>query len=422
MNQPNEGHCEPNERPPVRPIVWLRTLIVCVIILAIGIAGAGYIRKTAPRAQKRPPQRTIPLVRTQPLVKDTHQVIVAAMGSVIPAREITLKTRVAGEIRSINPEFVEGGLIRSGEKIVKIDDEDYRLAITRQESAVVDAEYALKVEMGYQDVARREWSLLNPGQAADAQDAELALRKPHLAKAQSDLVAARAELEQAQLDLARTDVVAPFNAIVREKHVAVGSQVSTQDALAELVGTDEYWIQVSLPIERLAWIRVPRSRTEKGAAVTVFYRGNRRLGTVARLLSDLETEGRMARILVSVEDPLGLKGDHPPSGPPMLIGEYVRVEIQGRTIDDVYRIPRTALRDNSSIWILGEDNTLHIVPVETVWRDADHVLIQDGIEAGDQLIVSDLSTPVAGMQLKEDTADASAVEPARTQGGEGANG
>ena len=417
MNAPNEGHSGPNERPPARQLVWLRTLIVCVIILAIGIAGAGYIRKTAPRAQKRPPQRTIPLVRTQPLVKNTHQVIVAAMGSVIPAREITLKTRVAGEIRSINPEFVEGGLIRSGEKIVKIDDEDYRLAITRQESAVVDAEYALKVEMGYQDVARREWSLLNPGQSADAQDAELALRKPHLAKAQSDLVAARAELEQARLDLSRTDVVAPFNAIVREKHVAIGSQVSTQDALAELVGTDEYWIQVSLPIERLAWIRVPRSRPEKGAAVTVFYRGNRRRGTVARLLSDLETEGRMARILVSVEDPLGLKGDHPPSGPPMLIGEYVRVEIQGRTIDDVYRIPRTALRDNSSIWILGDDNTLRIVQVETIWRDADHVLMKDGIEAGDRLIVSDLSTPVAGMPLKESADDASAVESARPQGG-----
>ena len=236
MNVPNEGPRGPKEKPPVRQLVWLRTLIVCVIILALGIAGAGYIRKTAPRAQKRPPQRTIPLVRTQPLVKNSHQVRVAAMGSVVPAREITLKTRVAGEIQSIHPEFVEGGLIRSGEKILKIDDEDYRLAITRQESAVVDAEYALKVEMGYQDVARREWSLLNPGQSVDGQDAELALRKPHLAKAQSDLVAARAELEQARLNLARTDVAAPFNAIVREKHVAVGSQVSTQDALAELVG------------------------------------------------------------------------------------------------------------------------------------------------------------------------------------------
>ena len=394
-----------------RPGGWLRTLIICIIILALGAAGAGYIRKTAPRAQKRPPQRTIALVETQPLLADTHQVTVTAMGTVTPARELTLKTRVGGEIESLHPEFVEGGLIRAGEKVIKIAPEDYRLAIASRESAVVDAEYALKVEMGYQDVARREWSLLNPGQPVDDPAAALALRKPHLAKAQSDLAAARAELEQARLDLARTDVIAPFNAVVRQKYVAVGSQVTTQDTLADLVGTDEYWIQVSLPVERLAWIRIPRTRTDPGARVTVRYRGNRRSGTVIRLLSDLEREGRMARILVSVKDPLDLDGADDTGAPPMLIGEYVNVDIQGRQLTDVYRIPRTALRDNSTIWLLTEDKRLAIVPVETVWRDADYVLMKDGITPGQRLIVSDLATPVAGMELQESDGETSTAGP-----------
>lgn len=410
MNEPNENQPPSRETTPSGRGAWLQTLIICIIILGLGLAGAGYIRKTAPQAQKRPPERAVALVRTQPLQAAAHQVVVSAMGSVIPAREMTLKARVAGEIQSRHPEFVEGGLIEAGEKVVKIAPEDYRLAITSKESAVVDAEYALKVEMGYQDVARREWSLLSSGEPADGPEAELALRKPHLAKAQSDLVAARADLEQARLDLARTDVIAPFNAIVREKHVAVGSQVTTQDALAELVGTDEYWIQVSLPVERLAWIRIPRNRSEKGADVTVLYRGYRRQGTVTRLLGDLETEGRMARILVSVKDPLGLAGTSPDGAPPMLIGEYVRVEITGRQLTNVYRIPRTALRDNSTIWLLTEDNTLGILPVETVWRDNDHVLMRDGITAGQRLIVSDLATPVAGMPLKENTAETSTAD------------
>ena len=407
MNENRDYHPDKTEAARTNGKSRVRTLIVCAMIVALGIAGASYINKTAPRAQKRPPERTVALVKTQPLFADTHQVTVTAMGSVVPAMEITLKSRVSGEIQFIHPEFVEGGFIRAGEKVLKIDAEDYELAIARQESAVVNAQYAFKVEMGFQDVARQEWALLYPERTANAQEEELALRKPHLAKARSDLAAARAELEQARLNLSRTDIFASFNAIVRSTHVNVGSQVSTQDALAQLVGTDEYWIQVSLPAERLAWIQIPRTNAEKGASVIVSYRGNQRQGTVARLLSDLETEGRMARILVSVKDPLELKSKTRDSAPPMLIGEYARVEIQGQRLTDVYRIPRSALRDNSTIWILAEDDTLKIIPVETVWRDADHVLMKNGIVPGQRLIVSDLSAPVNGLPLRDSDAEPS---------------
>jgi len=397
---------QPDKTEPVRASgkSWVRTLIVCAMIIMVGIAGASYIKKTAPQAQKRPPERSVALVKTQPLFPDSHQVTVAAMGSVVPAREITLKSRVPGAVQLIHPEFVEGGFIRAGERVLKIDAEDYELAIARKESAVVNAQYALQVEMGYQDVARQEWSLLYPERTTNAQEEELALRKPHLAKARSDLAAAQAELEQARLSLARTDVFAPFNAVVRSTRVNVGSQVSTQDPLAQLVGTDEYWIQVSLPVERLAWIHIPRTNAEEGASVTIVYRGNQRQGRVARLLSDLETDGRMARILVSVKDPLGLNTRTRESVPPMLIGEYVRVIIQGQRLTDVYRIPRSALRDNSTIWLLTDDETLKIMPVETVWRDADHVLMKNGIVPGQRLIVSDLAAPVDGLPLKESDA------------------
>lgn len=390
----------------------MRTAIICLLIIALGTVGASYIKKTAPQAQKRPPERTVALVKTETLFPDSHQVVVTAMGSVIPAREVTLKARVPGQIHYKHPEFVEGGFIRSGETLLKIDAKDYELAMAQKQSAVVNAQYALKVEMGYQDVARREWSLLSPQPSANDQgnvqvnvdEDELALRRPHLAKANSDLSAARAELAQAQLNLDRTDIIAPFNAIVRSTHVDVGSQVSTQDALAQLVGTDAYWIQVSLPVERLAWIQIPRNNTEAGAAVTVIYRGNQRSGKVVRLLSDLATEGRMARILVAIEDPLEINSKIRGSGPPMLIGEYVRVQIQGQRLTDVFRIPRSALRDNSTIWLLGDDETLKIMPVETLWRAADYVLMKNGVTAGQRLIVSDLAVPVNGMPLKDSAA------------------
>ena len=401
---PNQKKDHPSEAAPTSSVPRssrLRTVIVCLVIVGIGLAGASYIKRTAPQAKKRPPERLIPLVETEILAPANHQVVLSAMGSVVPAREMVLKTRVGGQVLSVHPEFIDGGLLSAGEKILKIDPKDYDLAIARAQSDVADAEYQLKVEMGYQDVARREWALLGPAEGGDSQEAELALRKPHLAKAQSDLAAAQADLEQARLDLSRTDVIAPFNAIVRKKHVVVGSQVTVQDALAELVGTDEYWIQVSIPVNRLSWIRIPRANHDQGAEVTIFYRGNQRQGRVARLLSDLETEGRMARVLVSIQDPLNLRVKDRDQGLPLLIGEYVRVAVKGQNLTDVYRIPRSALRDDETIWILTDENTLKIVPVNTVWRDADTVLIRNGLVPGQRLIVSDLSAAVDGMPLKQ---------------------
>ena len=377
---------------------WVGTILLCLAILVAGMALAGYLKKTAPKAQKREPVIHIPPVETLALAPDDHQVTIDAMGSVVPARELTLKARVSGQVKSLHPEFEAGGVVEQGERLVEIDPQDYRLALARQESQLAEARYQLKLEMGYQEVARREWGLINQGAPSSAEDEELALRKPHLAKARSDLAAAEAELEQARLNLARTEITAPFNAVVRTTHVEVGSQVSTQDALAELVGTDEYWIQVSLPVDRLRWIQIPTSRTETGTPATVHYRGTRRSGRVIRLLSDLETQGRMARILVSVDDPLG-HADPSPDRPPLLIGEYVRVEIQGEVLKDVYRIPRTALRDGETIWMAGEGDTLRIKPVDTVWRDDRFVLIADSLDPGDRLIVSDLATPVAGMRV-----------------------
>ena len=122
-------------------------------------------------------------------------------------------------------------------------------------------------------------------------------------------------------------------------------------------------------------------------------------GRVIRLLSDLESEGRMARLLVEVQNPLGHDPGETPH-PPLILGEYVRVDIQGRVLDDVFRIPRTALRDNARIWLANENGTLEIRSVEPLWRDAEYVLLREGFAVGDRLITSDLTAAVDGMAIR----------------------
>ncbi len=395
---------QPNSARSPRPII---RIVLSLVILAVGIATASYLKNSAPRTKKQPPVKLSPTVQIQKVKPSSFQIIVTAMGTVIPAREVVLKSRVSGEIVEIHPEFTEGGFLKKDMKILQIDPQDYELALARKRSTVTDAEYALKLELGHQTVAKREWELLNQGKPAQDMEKELALRQPHLNKVRADLSAAEAELKAAMLDLERTRITVPFNTMVRSKSVDRGSQVTPQEPLAELVGTDAYRIQASLPVDRLEWIDVPVQTGDPGSKARIIYgQGHECSGTVIRLMGDLATEGRMARILVEVADPLGLKASNKDRAP-LLIGEYVRVKILGRKLDNVFQIPRTAFKDNSSIWIAGENQTLEIRKVRPVWRDADVVLLQDGLKPGEQLIVSDLPAPVQGMSVR--------VEPLKSE-------
>ncbi|MBW2369995.1 MAG: HlyD family efflux transporter periplasmic adaptor subunit, partial [Deltaproteobacteria bacterium] len=235
---------------------------------------------------------------------------------------------------------------------------------------------------------------------ANPLDRELALRQPQLADAKAALSAAEADLERARLDLDRTTVRAPFNSAILSKKIEQGSLVSPQESLAELVCTDEYWVRVSIPIDRLKWLSIPTHTGQPGSPATIRYGKNshERPGRVIRLLVDMGSEGRMARLLIAVEDPLNLKSS--PMCPVLLIGEYVQVEIGGRQVANTFRIPRSAYRDESTVWIVATDNTLEIRNVTPVWRDENAIFLQKGLGEGDQVIVSDLPIPIRGMRIR----------------------
>lgn len=398
-NEKTDAESSDGNIPRKRSRTYL-SILLSIAVLTAGIAGTAYIGKTAPKARKRPPAKMSPLVQVTSVHPETHQVVVSAMGTVIPAREIVLESRVSGEIVAMHPEFTVGGFLDKGSEVLRIDPEDYQLAVTLAQAKIKDSESVLKVVQEEAAAAEEEWRLLYKANPKGYQIPALVAKKPQLEAAKAKLAADRADLQKAKLNLARTKIRAPFNAIVRAKQVDIGSQVSSQEQLAELVGTDTYWIRASIPVDRLSWILIPSNPAESGSRVRIFHRNGYKLdGTVIKLLGDLETEGRMARILVEVKDPLGLKAKEKYQLP-LLIGEYVRIEIEGRELQNVYRIPRSALRDDSSIWIASDDGRLEIRSVKTLWRDAQTVLLREGLEPNSRLIVSDLAAPVHGMPVK----------------------
>lgn len=378
-----------SERTVSKPVA----AIVSFSLIAVAIVAAIVLVITKPKAEKVLPPKRAELVHVEPLERTDETVVLRLTGTVTPAKQVLLRPRVSGEVVSMAPGFIDGGLIAAGEAMLTIDPIDYELALAQSESALEKARFDYKIELGRQDVAKREWELLKPeGEVSDLEK-ELALRTPHLSASKAALQAAEANLAKARLDLERTRIKAPFNAVVLSRNTNLGSQAAPQDVLAELAGIDSYWVTASVPVDRIRWITIPGSTAR-------IYAGDHRVreGTVIRLLGDLEEKGRMARVLIEVKDPLAQQPEN--SGKkPLLLGEYVRADIAGSVLDQVFSIPRNALRENSQVWLVTSTNTLAVRPVEVLWRDADRVLVADGLNAGDALIVSDITAPIPGMDI-----------------------
>lgn len=366
-------------------------ILIPILIILIAVFIAGLIVKLTKKPEKKRPQRTAYAVEVLELNAGSEKVTLQATGTVTPAVGITLRARVSGEIVEVAPEFINGGFFERGDVVLKIDPVDYQLALEQKKAALAEAEYQLKLEKGQRDIAAREWELLGSGDEASDADQELALRIPHLKYRTAKVEAAKAELAKAKLDLSRTEITAPFNSVVVERKTDLGAQASTQDALATLAGTDQYYVRASIPVHNLKWIECD---PETGSTVTVNRNtGDARMGRAIRIESALEEMGRMARVLIAVDHPVD--GEHP-----MLLNDYVRIEIEGAALPNAYSIPRAALHEDQYVWLASPQGTLEIREVNVGWRDAEDVLITGGLSDGERLILTNLSTPINGMTLR----------------------
>lgn len=374
-----------------------RAIAAGLIIAIIGGAVSVGLMKTKPKAKRRKRPRMTPVVQCESIAPGRQTVTLHLLGTVVPARDVTVQARVSGEIVSVHPDWIEGGRIAKGETLVQIDPADYRIALAQAEADLAQAESELALEKGRQDVARKEWELLGD-KGASAAERDLALRKPQLKATEARAGAAQARLERAKLDLERTNVKAPFNALVLTRHANLGDQAGVQSPLARLADADRFHVQVSLPVDELQWVRSPDG-DGRGPAVTVALpEGRERSGRIVSTLSDLEPNSRMARLLVQIDDPL--KQDAP-----LLLNSVVKVRIDGTRLDDCYAIDRDTFRPGSKVWFITRDKKLRIVPVEPLRQGRETVLFRAEIPEGARLITSALGIAIDGMDLRVEGED-----------------
>ncbi len=408
-----------------RPLAIYLQIALSIIILGCGVTLATYYLRTGPEAKPKKRQANPPLVQITPVQYSPHRLTVSAMGTVLAAKEINLTPGVGGEITAMSDNMVPGGFFIKDETLLRIDPVDYQLAVKRLQSEVAKAENDIDLEMGNQRIARKEFEIL--GETVTESEKKLMLRYPQLGIKKATLQGVRATLAQAELDLKRTRVHAPFNGVVLSRSVNLGTRINESTVLARLVGTDTFWLKLAIPTDQLQWISFPVD-DKPGSEVRIFLQekgnGNSfRTGRVMRLAADVEEQGRMASVYVAIDDPLCLAPENHEK-PRLLLGSFVQAEIKGIELATVVAIDRDHLHQDNSIWLLKDDNTLEVRKVRIVAKTNDQVLVASGLADGERLIVSGLSSPVPGSPLQytqqdEDTTtrDATAADDSQAKKG-----
>ncbi|MDV5169541.1 efflux RND transporter periplasmic adaptor subunit [Photobacterium rosenbergii] len=413
----------------------LKLLLPC-LILAGGIYASHQFMQGKPHRPARPgqpPSRTVD-VETIMLSRDIPQIVV--QGAVEPKRTISLRSQLRGLVTTMAEDLVPGGYVKAGETLLNIDLRDHALAV-KEAQATLDRHQALyQVEYGRRRAAELEYAL--SGQSLAADDLDLVLRGPQLAQIEADIARSQAALQRAELNYERTRITVPFDAQIVSLDVAKGSLLRDNSSIAELVATDTFWLRVSVPAHQLQWITVPdngRATDSKGkclgSAVTIRNphewgpRANRQ-GCVVSLLPTLDNKVKLAHLLIEIQDPLARQPQN--SGKPkVLLNAFLQAEIDTNPFENVARIPRRHLQQEKFVWLMAEDGTLVAQPVSVTFRAQDYVLIDNGLNDGDQLITTPLPGAVEGIHLEVrqvplefdlSTADSPSTDPQVSQQGE----
>lgn len=365
-----------------------------VVVTAIGLAGMFMFRPTAPVEKLEDRVEHLEVITAK---REAFFPTVSTQAVVESRYNINLKSQVSGQVVYISPKFVSGGSFETNEVIMRIDPSDYELALVQAEVNVARAEQTLSIEREQADIARQDWDKYGEGEAT-----ELVLRIPQLREAEAGLKGAQANYDTQKIKLERTQVKAPFPLMIGEKQVDLGQVVGNNQELASVYGTEEAEIRMPLSQKQMDLLSVKHvGILPEDEVIDVTVRDLTRDGDVKwdakilRIESNIDRKSRVYYAIGTVTDPMNIKGDK--ETPPLLPGVFVDLEVHGPKIENVFRVPVKAMRDDNNVFIY-KDEKLLTKPVEVLHRDKKTVTITSGIEVGETITITPPFSYVPGMK------------------------
>ena len=368
--------------------------IVPGLVILASLFGAAVLMATSPRVEPTDPAPVPPTVRVRPVEPESIRLRVHSQGTVAPDTQSRLIPEVSGRVTWMSGALVNGGYFEKGQALLRLDDKDYRSNLKRARAALTRAE--AQYEHALFEFERMK--SLEERRLASRSQMEFAQRDYRVAEA--TLEDSRANVEQAGLNLERTEVKAPFTGLVREESVDVGQLVGPGSAVATIYATDRLEVRLPIADRQLGFLNLPvghRGELPAGRqpAVTLSAEYAGQLlewsGNIVRTEAQIDTSSRMVNVVARIA------GDDLQAPP--AVGLFVRADIEGLLVDDIVVLPRHALRNGNRVLVVGKDNRLSFRPIEPLRLYQDDVLIRAGLEAGERVCVSPMQTPIDGMRV-----------------------
>jgi len=364
-------------------------------VIAFGIGGYSLLNTMKPEPDKKQESRRAMTVFVEAVKASNMDLKVITQGEVRAKTQIDIVAQVAGRVIEVSTEFVEGGIIKPDVPLVSIESIDYVFAVNQGKARVTEAE--VRVQQAKADAEVAQYQLRNEGKVSD-----LALKIPQLAEANAKLKAAQSYLEQARVNLSRTQISLPFDGRVISTSVAVGQYVSPGTRIGRAFGNDSVEIRLPLNDSQLATLGLPigfvatnYNRVPVKISAKVAGREQLWTGQLKRLDASIDPSTRMLFGTAEVKNPYAEGASQ--TGMPLAVGLFVTVEIVGRTLENAYIISREALRAGDKVYVVNNDGKLEIRSVDVTYSSETEAVVSVGLDIGDQVITSSIPNPIEGM-------------------------
>ena len=384
----------------------IRTIVIPSAIVIAFLFGAATLMATAPELEPSSIKPVPVTVRVQNVDMEAIQLKVHSQGSVVPSTVSQLIPEVSGRVTWTSPNLVAGGYFVAGQELARIDELDYKNARDRAKAALNRA----KAEVEHARFEYGRLKSLAERKLTSRSALENGLRAYRVSQAAFE--DATVSFEQAEENLNRTVLRAPFDGLVKSENVDIGQFAARGQAIATLYASDIVEVRLPIADRQLAFLNLPSLRTgnlpetqQPSVTLTAEY-GGRTLnwaGKIVRTEAEIDTASRMVQLVARVET----QADQPG----LSVGLFVNAEISGIAVEDVVVLPRSSLRNENQVLIVDGENKIRFRTVTPLRLYQDSVLIADGLVEGDRVCVSTLQTAIEGMNVNpiSENADARGV-------------
>ena len=340
------------------------------IFLAIKLVENWIDNKPEPITKK--PPAIIPRANYLEVSAGTHTPVIRSFGNTRSHLETQLSTQVAGEILHLSPNFDVGNTVQAGDLLLEINPIDFQIAITQAESNVAEAQQILAEEETRSRIAADDW-LASGRKLVEASD--FTLRKPQLVAAKANLKSTQSALKQAQINQSRTQIRAPFDAIVATRSASPGTIVSIGSSLGSLVSSDKTEVRIPLTPEQIQQAQLP-NKIDPNNSQPLFVKvksPSRPNATwqaqLVRTEPSVDPQNQVIFYLAEISAPFADPQKFLP------LGAFVTVEIPGKAAPESYQVPNNAFVEDRFLWLIDGENKLQQLSAQRLFTEGSQVVL-----------------------------------------------